>query len=124
MPYHSELSAELSAVFTTYFGDVTIKDIEAASGNTVSFLKASEKKLYVLTDVTEVKTQPNRIVEIWQFARAIVKHKHFAGWLVIGVNNPIMSFIIKMIAKFGNILYQEFETREAGIAYLKTLEKA
>lgn len=122
MPYRSELSADCSAVFTTYSGDVTMPDIEAATSSTVSFLNASESKLYILTDMTEVKTQPNRVVEIWQCARPIVKHKRFAGWLVVGVNNPISRFVLKMLAKFGNILYREFESREAGIAYLKSLD--
>ena len=121
MPYRSELSADGRTVYTSYSGDVTMNDIEAATSSAVSFLNASESKLYILTDMTEVKTQPNRVVEIWQFARPIAKHKRFAGWLVVGVNNQISRFVLKMIAKFGNIFYREFESREAGIAYLKSL---
>jgi hypothetical protein len=121
MPYTSELIATKKVIYTRYFGDVSLDDIAGATGQTQEFLNASEEPLYVLTDVTDVRSQVNRLVEIWQFAKPVVKHKRFAGWLVAGVKSPLTGFVLKMIAKFGNILYHEFDNREAGLAFVDEL---
>jgi hypothetical protein len=121
MPYTSELISAKKVIYTRYFGNVSLEDIKGATHQTQEFLNASDVPLYILTDVSDVLSQANRVVEVWQFAEPVVKHKQFAGWLVAGVKSPLTRFVLTMMARFGNILYREFDNREAGLAYVDEL---
>ena len=118
MPYTTELMTTKRVIYTRFLADVSMEDIAQETEQVREFLDKSEESLSLLTDVTEVRTQPNQFVEIWLLAKPVIKHKRLNAWIVVGVQNHIARLLLKMLARFGAILYVEFETPEEGFAFL------
>jgi hypothetical protein len=119
MPYTNEFFATKKVIYTCYFGDVSLDDVAGATSQVMQHLNTSQELLSVLTNVTEVLNYPPRFIDIWQLAKPIFKHKRLLAWAVVGVKSQFLRVVLKMIAKFGNLPYREFETLEEGFAFLE-----
>jgi hypothetical protein len=119
MPYSVALNSQHQYVESRYSGDVTLEDIQATNLQIVQcFDESQAEKLRVLTDVADVKSQPMQIAQIWNSTRHVAYHPKFDTWVIVGIHNPVLKFVIDMVIRLAKIPYQKFNNREEALAFL------
>jgi hypothetical protein len=119
MPYAIELGSNHRWVDSHFSGHTTLEDILAINLTLVRLLDESKaEKLDLLTDVTEVKSQPLQVSKIWSSSKQVLRHPKFGTWIIVGIHNPFLKFTLDILIRQAEIPYRKFDCREAALDFL------
>ena len=116
MPFEVYWYKERRVLYERLYGDLTLDDVLDATQSQRQFAADGIPLVHTIADVSEVARFPTNISLI---NSNIGNHdpKVF-GWNVIVGTNPMIRFIVKVLAQLGSGQYHPVETIEDAIAFL------
>ncbi|MGB7337400.1 MAG: hypothetical protein WBC91_00800 [Phototrophicaceae bacterium] len=123
MPIDINLDKSLIFVNSRYYGNVTLGDIQDLNDMMMTLLNTTyNEKLHLIVDVTDVDTHPTSVAETWKIASKTAKHKKMGTVIMVGMNNPFITFLIDMIAFLGKSDLKTASNYEEAVTMLVMVE--
>ena len=123
MPYSQSWLIEGAVALVIYSGNVTLSDVEQSADELLIRLHNSPRGIiHIMHDLGGVENYPTNVQQINRITRPLLSHKK-VGWFVLyGQENPMMRFLITMIAQLARVQSRGFENYESAREFLQNID--
>lgn len=123
MPYTQTWLAENAVILVEYEDDMMIDDIAESAEELLMRLNRSNRQLvHTIYDMTNVGAYPTKLADLNRVLKPLMTH-HRMGWILFyGQSNPIIEFLMQMVAQISKVRFRTFETYDEARKFIQQID--
>lgn len=123
MPVSVSWYLEDRVIREVFTGDITLKDIEAASTQTAAMLDSTDTSLvHLLQDYSGVSSFPRSVNDMNRMVEPLYTHDRLGRVMAYGLSDSAMQFTATMLGQLFQIRYRVMDTEADALDWLQEMD--
>jgi len=119
MPFEIKKTDDPRVLDANYSGVVTVEDVQGVTDTCIAHIEETGVEIvHIIMGMTAVESPPENLMEVIPASRDITGHPNMGWWIVWGIDDKMLQFIVQMVARISRIRFRNVEDREAALAFL------
>ena len=119
MPFEIKKTDDPRVLDANYSCVVTVEDVQGVTDTCIAHIEETGvETLHVIMDMSAVEDPPKNLMQVIPAAREITGHPNMGWWIVWGLDDRFLQFMVQMVARVSRIRFRDVEDREAALAFL------
>lgn len=109
MAYVNRWLVQDRVALVEFTGDISIDDLQSNDADMLRYVSSGTAPVHIVCKLTNMGKFPSNIATISQSANQYLRHPSMGWFLVLGINNPFLGFIGKVVANISQLKFKQVD---------------